>query len=220
MKIKKYDLHMHTTYSLCSSNKPKDLLEIAKKQGLDGIAITDHNCIKGAQEVKKLNKDKDFEVIIGEEIKTDYGDLIALYIKKEIINKDFFKAVEEVKKQGGITIIPHPFRPIPWLKFKYPIRKLVGKIDAIEVFNSRNIGIANKLAEKSIEGLDFAKVGSSDAHLTFDIGKGYTLFKGDLREAIKNRTTKAEGTTRLGLISGLISSFNKRILAPIKVKKL
>ena len=80
----KYDLHMHTHYSKCSNLKPEILLKIAKKRGLNGIAITDHNVVEGALKVKKLNKDKDFEVIVGEEISTDAGEVLAYYLNKEI----------------------------------------------------------------------------------------------------------------------------------------
>ena len=59
----KYDLHNHTNHSPCSNLKPEILLKFVEKRGMNGIAVTDHNTIKGALEVKKLNKDKDFEVI-------------------------------------------------------------------------------------------------------------------------------------------------------------
>ena len=72
----RYDLHMHTYRSKCSNLRPDVILKLAKKKGLDGIAITDHHEIRGALEVKKLNKDKDFEVIVGEEISTNYGDVL------------------------------------------------------------------------------------------------------------------------------------------------
>src|SRR3990167_1868027 len=64
----KYDLHMHTCYSKCSNLRPEILLKTAKERGLNGIAVTDHNTIEGALRIKNLNKDKNFEVIIGEEI--------------------------------------------------------------------------------------------------------------------------------------------------------
>ena len=63
----KYDLHVHTKYSKCSNLKPSVILKRAKEKGLNGIAIADHNTIKGALEVKKLNKGNSFEVIVGED---------------------------------------------------------------------------------------------------------------------------------------------------------
>jgi len=78
--MNKYDLHMHTNFSPDSKNKPASILRISKKAGLNGIAITDHHTIRGALLTKELNEDRDFEVIIGEEITTNRGDVIALYI--------------------------------------------------------------------------------------------------------------------------------------------
>ena len=79
----KYDLHIHSKYSACSNSSLKDIIKKAKKTSLDGIAITDHNIIKGALEAKKLNKNKDFEVIVSSEIKTDNGEILAYYINEE-----------------------------------------------------------------------------------------------------------------------------------------
>jgi predicted metal-dependent phosphoesterase TrpH len=217
--MKKYDLHIHTHYSDCSINKPEDILRIAKKIGLNGIAITDHNSIKGAYEVKKLNKDKNFEVIIGEEIKTNYGEILALYIQEEIKKGDLFDVIDNIKTQDGIIVIAHPFRQVPWLKFKYPLRELQGKVDGIEVFNSRNIGFSNQKAENAIKGLKFARIGTSDAHIPSDIGNGYTLFNGNLRKAIKTQATDAKGTTSSALPSILAAAWNKRILSPLGLKK-
>ena len=92
----KYDLHTHTCYSKCSNMKPDVLLNAAKKRGLNGIAVTDHNTIKGALEVKKLNKDKDFEVIVGEEISTTAGDVLAHYINKPIKSTNFFELFDHL----------------------------------------------------------------------------------------------------------------------------
>jgi hypothetical protein len=217
--MKKYDLHIHTGYSPCSMNKPETILKVAKKVELDGIAITDHNTIKGAKVTKKLNKDKDFEVILGEEIKTNCGDVLALCINEEIKKGDLFEVIDKVKAQDGILIVAHPYREAPWLKFRYPLEKLVGKVDGVEVFNSRNIFYGNTLAKKIVKDLDFAKIGASDAHIALDVGKGYTLFKDDLRKDIKKRKTVPGGSVNLGLISGVISAVNKRILTPLKVKK-
>jgi len=105
----KYDLHVHSNSSSCSNLKPSEILEIAKKRGLDGIAITDHNKIEGALKVAKLNKDKKFEVIIGEEIRTDKGEVIGLYLKKEILPGSFYGVIEQIKDQGGIAVMAHPF---------------------------------------------------------------------------------------------------------------
>ena len=219
-KTKKYDIHMHSYYSACSGNSPEDILTYAKLAGLDGIAITDHHTMKAYPILKKLNKDKNFEIIPGEEITTQYGDVLALYIKTEIKTRDFFEVVKEIKAQGGIAIIPHPYRPIPWLKFRYPFEKVKGKVDAIETFNSRNTTLANSKAMTMASKLGFAQTGSSDAHSLLDIGRGHTLFVGDLKSAIRSKKTQSGGTTNRALKSIIMASINKNILSKLGLKKL
>lgn len=215
-KINRYDLHMHTNFSSDSINRPEKIVEIAKKAGLNGVAITDHHTIRGALTAKKLNRDKNFEVIIGEEIKTNYGDVIALYIKEEINEIDFWEVIDHIKKQGGLIIIPHPFRL--WPKFGYPLEKLRGKIDGIEVFNSRD-PLSNAVAAEKTKRLTMAEIGSSDGHLPLDIGKGYTVFEGDLRSAIKKRRTISGGTIKFGLISRVVSAIRMTIAVLLRREK-
>jgi predicted metal-dependent phosphoesterase TrpH len=214
-QINRYDLHIHSDFSSDSLNKPEKIVEIAKKAGLNGVAITDHHTIRGALVAKRLNRDKNFEVIVGEEINTDHGDIIALYIKKVIKGRNLWDVLDSIKSQKGIAIIPHPFRL--WPRFKCPLEKLEGKVHGIETFNSR-YGSSNRKASRIVNSLPFACIGSSDAHAPFDIGKAYTVFDGDLRTAIKRRRTVAKGTTRYGLISQAISTINQ-ILVPLGLKK-
>lgn len=224
----KYDLHNHTHFSSCSSNNPETLLKLIKKKGMNGIAITDHNTIKGALKVKKLNKDKDFEVIIGEEVDTNYGDVLTYYLNKEIKIHDFFSVIDEVKKQGGLIAIPHPFRTSinPKLRFKYPLEKLKNKIDAIECFNSRVLPGNNEKAQELAKKLKIPGIGGSDAHFIFDIGRAYTVFDDNLnlRKAIKQNKTSYEGTILYGALSGTLSCLRKRVynkitgLNPVAIK--
>lgn len=214
--IRKYDLHIHSHYSPCSIIKPEDILRLAKERGLNGIAITDHDTMKAYSILKKLNKDKDFEIIPGEEIETNYGHLLGLYLHKEIKSRDLLEAIDEIKSQGGIVIVPHPFTFASIHTFSYSLAKLKGKIDAVETFNSRNFPHYNELAKKEALKCGFTQVGSSDAHIKSDISNGYTLFEGDLRKAIKNKKTKVGGTTKYAFISNLCAGFNSRIIYPIR----
>ena len=208
----KYDLHMHTHFSKCSNLRPELLLKIAKKKGLNGIAITDHHTIEGALKVAKLNKDKNFEVIIGEEITTELGELLIYYLKKEIKTRNFDEVVEGAKKQGALISISHPFRTSinPNHRFKYPIEKIKNKIDAIEVFNARNLPGNNEKSQKTAKKLKIAGTAGSDSHFSFEIGTAYTIFDGNLREAIKNRDTKFKGAIMFGPFGGLLSFLRNR----------
>jgi len=180
---------------------------------MNGIAVTDHHTIKGALKVKRLNKDKDFEVIIGDEITTNFGDVLTYYLNEEIKSRDFFSVVDEVKKQDALIAIPHPFRVSinPKLKFRYPIEKIKNKIDAIECFNARMLPGNNEKAQKLAKKLKIAGIGGSDAHFIFDIGRAYTIFDGDLRKALKNNKTSYDGIILYGALSGLSSFLRKRI---------
>jgi predicted metal-dependent phosphoesterase TrpH len=210
----KYDLHNHTHYSRCSNLKPEILLKVAKKKGLDGIAVTDHNLIKGALKIKKLNIDRNFEVIIGEEVDTNFGDVLTYYLNEEIKTHDFFTLVDEVKKQDGLISIPHPFRVSinPKLKFGYPIEKIKDKIDAIECFNARMLPGSNEPAQRLAKKLNIPGTGGSDAHFRLDIARAYTIFDDNLtlRKAVRLNKTSYEGTIMFGALSGLRSFLRNR----------
>ena len=209
----KYDLHTHTNYSRCGNMKPEILLKAAKKRGLNGIAVTDHGTIKGALEAKKLNNDRNFEVIVGEEISTMQGDVLAYYLKKRIDAVDFFDAVKKIRKQNGLVAIPHPFRTSIRRshKFRIPLYKIKKYIDAVEVFNGRMLfSSENKKADNIANKHGIAKTAGSDAHFKFEIATGQTLFEGDLRKALKEKSTRAYGKLKFGAFGGLLSYIKMR----------
>lgn len=209
----RYDLHTHTHYSSCSNMKPEILLKTAKKRGLNGIAVTDHGKIKGALEVKRLNKDKNFEVIVGQEISTIQGDVLAYYVKEQIDAVDFLDAVERIRKQNGLIVIPHPFRTsYPSHKFKIPLEKIKNIIDGVECFNARMLlNSDNNTAEDVANKYGIAKTAGSDAHFKFEVATGQTVFEGNLRKALKDRKTRAYGKLKFGAFGGLLSFLRKRI---------
>ncbi|MFC1801692.1 PHP domain-containing protein [Nanoarchaeota archaeon] len=188
-----YDLHVHTYHSICSNNRPQDIIRIAKKRKLNGLAITDHNEIKGALQTKKINQDRNFEVIIGEEVKTPQGEVLAYYLNTKIKPGPIEEVLDQIKKQGAIAVLAHPFA-YRRDSFKADIKKIKNKIQAIECFNARSIfprldKKAHQLAQKN----NLAKTGGSDAHFNFEIGRGYTQFNHTLKEAIKRKQTQVKG---------------------------
>ena len=208
----RYDLHIHTHDSACSVLKPKTILKIAKRARLDGIAVVDHNTTKGGKEVYKLNKDKDFEVIPGIEVSTDRGHVLGLYVSEEIKSRDFFKVSDEIKEQGGIVIIAHPFRILPQLRSHFEGVNVSKFLDGVECYNARTSYFGNRDAIKFALKNNLAKTGGSDSHFSFEIGRCVTLFEGDLRKAIKLRSTKVSGSNITGLAGSVFSFFNKHLL--------
>ena len=190
----RYDLHMHTIYSRDGAIRPSDAIHIAKKRGLDGIAITDHNTIRGSKEALKL-KPRGLDIICGAEMKTDRGDVIGLFLNEEITATDHLEVIEEIKRQGGVAIVPHPFDSIRGSAF-WLTDKDSKKMDAIEVLNARCVfKRSNAAANVYADTYHIPKVGGSDAHFGAEIGNAGTLApEGEnLIDAIRHSHTMAFG---------------------------
>ena len=195
----KYDLHVHSKYSYNDGIlEPKDIINIAMKKGLSGIAITDHDTIEGGLRAKKyLNKinESDIELIIGCELSTTNGHVIGLFLTEEIQLKDVHTpitadyAIDEIHSQGGIVVIPHPFD-----RFRKPFKNLINyicKIDAIEGFNSRCIFHSyNKLAIDFAQKYNIRIVAGSDAHHGNEIGLAGIYVERNIKEEIMSNNLK------------------------------
>lgn len=192
----KIDLHCHSYYSIDGWSSPEKLLKAALKKGLDGIAITDHDSVAGWEEAKKAAEKLNAVLILGEEIKTKKGDILGLFLKKEIKSRDPFGVIKEIKAQGGIVIIPHPFH-FPH-HFRDNLEKYKDLIDGIEILNSRAVfSFANKKALLFAQKYHLAVVAGSDAHIYLNVGDAFTLAKAkdsnELKKAILERKTEIAG---------------------------
>ena len=170
-KLFAFDFHIHSKYSYDSALSPSQIIKTAKKVGLMAIAITDHNNIKGGIEAKRIADDS-IIVIVGSEIKTNRGDVIGLFLCNEINDKDFNKVINNIREQGGIAILPHPYK-----LGKDGIKELGKKVDIIEVKNGRLPTYKNIMAKKLAISLNKPIIGGSDAHTSKEIGCIKTLFK-------------------------------------------
>ena len=136
----KADLHLHTDRT-DGANSPEEMVKKAVDVGLDIIAITDHGLIKPALEAQEfaLKKKLPIKVIVGEEIPTNEGEIIGLFLKKEIPSFiDIYQAIKLIKKQNGLVIIPHPMRIfLGYSLWSKTIDKLSKKklIDGVEIHN-------------------------------------------------------------------------------------
>ncbi|MBA7650996.1 Ubiquinone biosynthesis O-methyltransferase [subsurface metagenome] len=173
------DLHIHSKYSFDSILEPKRIIKVAKNKGLDGIAITDHNTIKGGLEVEKINKDHDFLVIVGSEISTEVGDITGLFLNEEIKSRNSMEVIEEIKEQGGIVVLPHPYKG-------HKLNDgLISSVDVIESFNSRTGRYENFFAEELAEKYKKPTIAGSDAHFESEIGMAKTLINSQNLESVK-----------------------------------
>ena len=167
----RFDLHIHSEYSYDSFNKIDDILKIAKQRGLSGIAITDHGTFRGSLEASKRAKRWGLLAIPGMEISTEIGDVVGLFLNEEIISTTFNNVINEIRNQGGLVVLPHPFK-----RTKFISDDILCKIDLIEVFNARGeslgMNYCNKRAYELALKNKIPMSAGSDAHFLTEIGRG------------------------------------------------
>ena len=167
----KVDLHVHTHYSSDSLITPEDLVFYARKRGLDGVAITDHDQLDGAL---KIAKQTNFLIIPGIEISSLDGHIVGLNTREPIpkgLGAD--ETVDKIHEAGGLAVACHPIA-----LFKGSIGKHASsKFDAIEVINSASFpfNYSVKKSQKIASRLGIPRVAGSDAHHGLEIGLAYTL---------------------------------------------
>ncbi len=170
MKLIKFETHCHSDRSKDSFNKLADLIRVAKKKNISRLAITDHNCIDGAIVAKEMSPEL---VIIGEEILTTKGELLAFFVKEAIPSGlSPMLAIEKLRDQNAFISVSHPFDHLRH-GWKIEDLKMISPfVDAIEIFNARSF--SKEINEKAVQ---FAQENNlsgtvgSDAHTLPEVGK-------------------------------------------------
>jgi len=169
----KVDLHSHTIYSKDCLTQTAKLLEKARKLGLDRIAITEHNRLDGALAAKALDPEL---VIVGEEIKTTHGEIIAYFVQEEVpAGLSPQETVDRLHEQGAVISIPHPLDSLRRSAMGLDnVLTIIDQVDALEGLNARCVrpednDAAIALAQKHGKLL----TAGSDAHTTYEVGRCY-----------------------------------------------
>jgi predicted metal-dependent phosphoesterase TrpH len=144
--------------------------------GLDVDAVTDHNEIAGGLEALALAERYGVRVIVGEEVKTSEGEVIGLFLTERIPSGlTFAETIAEIKRQGGIVYVPHPFDRMHMVPGSLLLKANLTDVDVIEVFNSR---IAypgfNERAVRFAERHRVPAAAGSDAHVLAGLGTALT----------------------------------------------
>lgn len=169
------ELHCHTVHSSDSLVNPSDLLRRARRRGLDRVAITDHGRISGALAATALDPEL---VIVGEEIMTSRGELLAFFLQEEVPRGlEPAQAIARLRDQGAFISVSHPFdsnRNGAW--DEGDLLKIAGLVDAIEVFNARCITPEpNKRAQAFADEHGLLGTAGSDAHSLGEIGRAVMI---------------------------------------------
>ena len=170
------DLHMHTDHSPDCATEVETLLDSAKRAGLGAIAITDHNEVSGALEARE--RANGIKVIVAEEVKTaDQGEVIGLFLEDKIPRgMSLEETIAEIRRQGGLVYVPHPFDPTRHCLREDALVALAdgGLIDAIEVFNAKtSLPHLNERARAFAAERGLPGGAGSDAHEPSAIGAAY-----------------------------------------------
>jgi hypothetical protein len=192
------ETHCHTIYSKDSLVRPEDLLKACDKKGIDRVVVSDHNTTRGAFEAQKLDPQR---VIIGEEILTTKGELLAAYMTEEIPRGlTPMETITRLRDQGAFISVSHPFdklRSGHWQEEE--LLDIAPLVDAIEVFNARCMSPDfNRQASEFAEQHGLAGTVGSDAHGAYELGRAAMLLPDfDDAESLKSVLRQAKFNTRL-----------------------
>jgi hypothetical protein len=176
MRLVKTVIHVHTHYSHDSNASPRDVVELAAREGVECVAITDHDEIDGARAAVGL--DPRVQVIIGEEISSADGHVLGLFLKHRIEPGDSAEeTIARIREQGGVALVPHPFIALCSNSVgRTTLERIAPLVDAVEICNSQNPlpweerAVQRFCAERGVPGY----VGA-DSHLRGYGGGGYQL---------------------------------------------
>ena len=202
------DLHIHTTASDGIADVVAIVEHAAARADLDVIAITDHERIDAALAGQAIARDRglSIDVVVGEEVTTLGGHLLALWIDRPIRPyRSLRRTIADVHDAGGLAIPAHPLVPYPLCAQGWVLRRLIDDPDegvhpdALETFNPTALGRPwHDRVVRFADQQQLAHIGNSDAHALPAVGSGWTTFRGttgdDLRAAIVAKATEHGGS--------------------------
>lgn len=210
------EFHCHTEYSRDCLVSVRELIATARQVGLQRLVITDHNTIEGALRARELAPDL---VIVGEEILTTRGELLACFVTEEIPKYiDPFEAIARLREQGAFISVSHPFdlRRHGWRLAD--LERITPLVDAIEVFNSRcQVNFLNEQAERYARQHNLAGTVGSDAHTLAEVGRSrLELDAFDSADGLRVVIRQGQAQTRLSSPFIHLSSTYARIVKEMR----
>ncbi|GAB4493189.1 MAG: hypothetical protein Fur0016_25010 [Anaerolineales bacterium] len=195
------EFHCHTIYSKDSLVEPRQLVEAARRKGIDRLIVTDHNSIGGALEAQKIAPEL---VIVGEEILTTQGEFLAAFVRQEIpAGLKPLEVIHRLKEQGAFISVSHPLDPMRGWQREH-LLEILPYMDALEVFNARCIdGKFNDDARALAREHGIPGIVGSDAHTLMELGRA-TLTVEPFTDAESLRKVIASGVEDVRLSSPFV----------------
>lgn len=193
------DLHNHSRYSTDARVAPRDLVALARRRGLDGIAITDHNSVGALPEAAEAASEG-FLIVPATEVSSQEGHILA-YGVREAIPRDLTAAetVERVIALGGVAVAAHPYRF--WSGLGPDVVRAT-PFPAYETQNARTLRRGNERARRLARVHGAGETGGSDSHFLHELGRAVTVLEAGpmglegVLQAIAQGATRAEGKDR------------------------
>ncbi|OIB57948.1 PHP domain-containing protein [Natrialba sp. SSL1] len=195
------ELHAHSALSYDGRDPVELILEQADAVGLDAIAVTDHDEIDASLAAAERAPDYGLVGIPAMEISSKAGHILGFGLEEAVPpGLSYETTLEEIRSQGGLAVIPHPFQESRHGVMARISREQLAMGDAIEVYNSRLLtGRANRQAERYAESRNLPMTAGSDAHISEMVGQAVTRVDADDRsadailQAIREGRTTVEG---------------------------
>ncbi|MGD0862150.1 MAG: PHP domain-containing protein [Candidatus Limnocylindrales bacterium] len=176
------ELHCHTSASFDSLADPAAVARAAAARGLTHLAITDHDRIDAALRLRDAAP-SGLTIIVGEEVKSVDGDLIAIFLREAVPpGLSAVETIAAVREQGGLVGVPHPFdgRRGFGRNSGTSLESIAHLVDWVEAYNARVLGgSANDKAARFAREHGLPGVGASDSHTVIEVGVTYNILTGD-----------------------------------------
>ncbi len=139
-------VHVHTHYSYDSNASCADVLDAARRQGVDCVAITDHDTLEGAWECRELSAEqataglRPVRVIVGAEISSTDGHILGLFLREPVPRRlSGEETARRIRAQGGVVLAAHPAAWLCNASLRYAaLERLLPWLDGVEVCNAQN----------------------------------------------------------------------------------
>ncbi len=192
------DLHNHTRYSPDSRVRPAELVAAARRAGISGLAITDHNAVGGVREAEEA-AGPGFLVIPGIEVSTASGHVLAYGIR-EVVPRDLsvVETFERITALGGVAVAAHPYRF--WSGIG-PAALKEAPFPAYETANARTLRRGNVRARDRAREGKVGETGGSDSHFLDEIARALTEVDGaasvdNVLQQLGEGKTRSQGRDR------------------------